>query len=554
MLTSLTIQNYALISRLEIGFNRGFSVLTGETGAGKSIILGALSLILGQRADSRSIKQGRDRCIVEAVFDIASYRLQELFSEKEWEYDAQQCIIRREIHLSGKSRAFINDTPVALSDLKELAGRLIDVHSQHQNLLLGDDRFQLQALDALAARPDLFAAYRQTFRQYAGVRDRLNALKKEADADRTEEDYLRFQAEQLAEAALKAGEQADLEREIETLSHAEEIKSALYRIAQLLADEALGVVPRLKEALTTARSLQKTFLPAQEMAERMESAYLDIRDLLREVEQREENLAYDPQRLTMLNERLDRIFSLQQKHRAGSVEALLEIQQDINRRLLSIDRFDERIAALEKESEALLAQTLATARQIGEVRRTAAAQLERDLIATVSPLGMPNMRFACRLEQKQQPDGSGMDAVTFLFSSNKNTPLMPVAQIASGGEISRLMLGIKALIAGAVALPTIIFDEIDTGVSGETANRMGAIMAALGAVMQVVAITHLPQIAARGDAHYLVYKDDVRDSTETNIRLLDDNRRINEIAQMLSGSNLTEAAIANAKELLKHDK
>jgi DNA repair protein RecN (Recombination protein N) len=554
MLSSLTIQNYALISRLEINFNRGFSVLTGETGAGKSIILGALSLILGQRADSKSIRQGEDKCIIEAVFDISLYDMEDFFARQDWEYDARHCIIRREIHASGKSRAFINDTPVALGDLKELVGRLIDVHSQHQNLLLGDDRFQLRVVDALAGHRDLFAAYGETYRQYAALQKQLGALKKDAEENRAEEDYLRFQTGQLEEAGLKAGEQAELEREVETLSHAEEIKGALFRIAQLLAGEEQGAVLRLKDALSAAQSLLKIYLPAREMAERLETVYLDVKDLAADVEKREESLEYDPQRLALLNERLDMIFSLQQKHRAGSVEELIAIRASMEERLLSIDRSDEQIATLEKECEEAFARTLSLAGRISEARRLAARRLETELKDRVGVLGMSNMRFACRLEQKAQPDGSGLDAVTFLFSANKNAEMMPVSQIASGGEISRLMLGIKALIAGEMALPTVIFDEIDTGVSGEIAGKMGGIMRELGAVMQVIAITHLPQIAALGDMHYLVYKNDTDEATETNIRLLSHDERVREIAQMLSGSGLTDAATANARELLKSKK
>jgi DNA repair protein RecN (Recombination protein N) len=551
MLSALSIQNYALISKLEIDFNKGFSVLTGETGAGKSIILGALSLILGQRADSKSIKQGKDKCIIEGVFDIATYDLESFFTEQSWEYDARHCIIRREIHVNGKSRAFINDTPVALNDMKELVGRLIDVHSQHQNLLLGDDRFQMRVLDALTGQADLLSAYKQTYHQYIAAQKQLNTLKKEMENSRLEEDYLRYQYKQLNEARLKAGEQTLLEQEIETLSHVEEIKSNLFRVSQLLTNEEHGTILQLKEALSATQSIQKIYPPAQETIERLESAYLDIKDLSTEIESREENMEYDPQRLSLLNERLDMLFSLQQKHRVRSVEELIVIRDDMEKKLSSIEHSEEQISAWEKEVETIYAQVLLLAEQISEIRRKTAQQLEKDLTDKVSVLGMPNMQFSCRLEQKPQVDSYGLDAVTFLFSANKNVAMMPVSQIASGGEISRLMLGVKALIAGAMSLPSIIFDEIDTGVSGEIADKMGDIMKALGTVMQVITITHLPQIAAKGDYHYFVYKNDTQDATETNIRLLTHNERIQEIAQMLSGSNLTEAAIANAKELLK---
>ncbi len=553
MITSLTIQNYALISQLEISFNQGFSVLTGETGAGKSIILGALSLILGQRADSKSIKEGENKCMIEGIFDISAYNLEHFFSEKEWDYDASHCIIRREIYANGKSRAFINDMPVALTDLKELVTLLVDVHSQHQNLLLGDNRFQMRVLDALTGNPGLFATYKNSYNQYTYIQKQLNVLKKEADENRNEEDYIRFTYAQLEEASLKPGEQAELEQEIDTLSHTEEIKRELFRISQIFSEEERGIVISLKDAVTTTQSLQKIYQPAHAMYERLQTAYEDIKDLTREIEIRENELEYDPQRLSMLNERLDLIFSLQQKHRVDSVEKLIEILQSMERKLNTIDHFDEEIGKLEKQLEELYVQLIETAGQISEIRHKAAQKLEEQLTAKVSVLGMPNMRFSCLIEKKQFPESSGMDAVTFLFSANKNVSLMPVSQIASGGEISRLMLGIKALIAGAMALPTIIFDEIDTGVSGEIAGKMGDIMKELGTVMQVITITHLPQIAAKGNTHFYVYKNEQGDVTETHIRQLTKEERIREIAQMLSGTEFSEAAIANAKELLEKE-
>ncbi|MDR2627845.1 MAG: DNA repair protein RecN [Dysgonamonadaceae bacterium] len=551
MLRSLSIQDYALISRLEIGFNKGFSVLTGETGAGKSIILGALALILGQRADTKSIRQGADKCIIEGLFDIAPYGLQDLFAQHDWEYDAQQCIIRREIHTSGKSRAFINDTPVALTDLKELVGRLIDVHSQHQNLLLGDDRFQLRVIDTLAGHPELFAQYKTTYHQYLALQKQLATLKRETENDQEEEEYLRFQVQQLEDANLKAGEQAELEQEAETLSNLETIKAHLFHIAQILSDDERGIVQHLKTALSTALSLAKTYPTAQETADRLQSAYLDLKDLATETAAHQESLEYDPQRLHTLNERLDLLFSLQKKHRVTSVEELIAIRQAMEEKLLAVDHSGEQIARLQKDCEKLFAQTLDLARQITHVRHHAAQQFEAALTRKVQPLSMPHMRFACRIDPKTHPDDTGIDTVTFLFSANKNISMMPLSQIASGGEIARLMLGVKALVAGAMALPTIIFDEIDTGVSGETADKMGEIMQQLAGLMQVIAITHLPQIAAKGDAHYLVFKNDTEDATQTHIRLLDTDDRICHIAHMLSGSVLTEASIANAKELLK---
>lgn len=551
MLTSLSIRNYALISHLEIDFYSGFSVLTGETGAGKSIILGALSLILGQRADTKAIKQGSDKCTIEGAFDIASYRLKEVFTEKDWEYDAQHCIIRRELYASGKSRAFINDTPVSLNDIRELVGKLIDVHSQHQNLLLGDDRFQMQVVDALTGRKDLLEGYQQEYKKYIGFKKELAALKKEAEESRAEEDYLRYQVAQLEEAGLQEGEQAGLEQEIKTLSHIEEIKSGLFRLSQLLSGDEQGVVSLLKEGTQIGQSIQKIYSEAQEIHERLESAYIDMKELSREVALLEDSLEYQPEKLQELNERLNMLFTLQQKHRVNSVEELIEIRDNMQSKLTTIDNFDEQIARGQKETEAAFEAVCVLAKQLSEHRKKAASSLEKELTAKVSPLGMPNMRFACRISPKPQPDSSGMDEITFLFSANKNVDLQPVASIASGGEIARLMLGIKALIAGSIALPTLIFDEIDTGVSGDIAGKMGDIMKELGQVMQVVTITHLPQIAAKGDHHYYVYKEEKKEATETHIKELSDDERIREIAQMLSGAELTEAAIANAKELLK---
>ncbi len=554
MLTSLSIQNYALISGLEISFSPGFSVLTGETGAGKSIILGALSLILGQRADSRAIKQGAHKCTIEGIFNISDYRLEDFFSEKDWEYDAQHCIIRREIYESGKSRAFINDVPVSLSDLKELVGRLIDVHSQHQNLLLGDNRFQLQVIDSLSGQPEIFAEYRRNYNAYISLKKQLDNLQQEAAESRTEEDYLRFQLQQLDEAGLTRGEQAVLEQEIETLSHTEEIKAGLFRLIQLLSDDENGVILRLKESLSTCQSLQKIYAPSEEIEKRIQSAYIDLRELLRETGRLEELLEYDPERLQMLNDRLNLIYTLQQKHHMQSVEELIDLRESIREKIQSIDNFDERIAVLQHQTEQAYTEVCLLAEKISSIRKETAGKFEKQLTEKVSLLGMPHMRFSCQIDPKISPDYTGIDTVTFLFSANKNVGPMPMSQIASGGEISRIMLGVKALVAGSMALPTIIFDEIDTGVSGEIADKMGLIMKELGSVMQVITITHLPQIAAQGNVHYHVYKEEKGNTSETHIRELKPEERIKEIASMLSGSELSDAALENARNLLRIQK
>ena len=553
MLTSLSIRNYALISYLEIDFHSGFSVLTGETGAGKSIILGALSLILGQRADSKSIKQGANKCTIEGCFNISSYNIESFFSEKEWEYDAQHCIIRREIYDNGKSRAFINDVPVTLSDLKELVSILIDVHSQHQNLLLGDNHFQMQVVDALTNQPELFQKYKKLYTSYIAVKKDLNLLIDNAQKSREEEEYIRFQVQQLKEVNLVEGEQGSLEQEIQVLSHVEEIKSGLFHLYRILSDEEHGVVVQLKNSLNITQSLQK-LNSSSDIQERLHTAYIDIKELAREISGKEDALEHDPEKLQILNDRLNTLLSLQQKHRVNTVEELLEIQRSMEEKLAVIDSFDEQIAVLQKQSDEIYKQVCILAEQLSQIRQQAAKDLEQQLIEKVSVLGMPNMCFSCNIKQKINPDNSGINDITFLFSANKNIQLQPVAEIASGGEISRLMLGIKALIAGSMALPTIIFDEIDTGVSGEIADKMGDIMKELGGIMQVITITHLPQIAAKGNYHYHVYKNDVQETTETHICKLKQEERVKEIAQMLSGSKLSDAAIANAKELLKYSK
>ncbi|GHU63568.1 DNA repair protein RecN [Bacteroidia bacterium] len=549
MLRSLTIQNYALISRLEMDIPEGFSVITGETGAGKSIILGALSLILGQRADAKSIKQNESKCRIEGIFDISSYQLESYFKDRDLEYDDQQCIFRREIWSSGKSRAFINDSPVSLNDLKELGAFLIDIHSQHQNLLLGDNRFQLNVLDALANNKELTVLYTAAFKKYTNRKKEYTELKEKINRQTIEEDYIRFQFNQLDEAKLQADEQDELEKESERLSHTEEIKASLYQIEEYLSADEKGIVSLLKNTLNTAQSLQKIY--DRNFAERIETAYLDLKDLALEVNLLQEKLNYNPERLKEINDRLDTIYTLQQKHRLQSVEELIALRDNLEKQIFVIDNCDEELAQLEKSVNNSLSALLKLAQSLSKVRKDTAQVLEKSLIKKISVLGMPDMRFSVEILPKEHPDASGADNVNFLFSANKNGDLKPVSQIASGGEISRLMLGIKALIAGAVALPTIIFDEIDTGVSGEIADKMGEIMRQMGETMQVITISHLPQIASKGQAQFLVYKENNEKLTETRIRRLSHEERIKEIAQLLSGSKLTDAAIENAKELLK---
>lgn len=551
MLKSLFIQNFVLIDSLDIQFEKGFSVITGETGAGKSIILGALSLVLGQRADGKSIKKDADKCVIEAVFDIRQYSLEPFFLSNDLEYDAESCILRRELYASGKSRAFVNDSPVSLAIMKELGTKLIDIHSQHQNLLLGDNRFQLRVVDVMAENEILLILYRKEYSRYQALKKELKELKEKAAQTKQEEDYIRFQLDQLEEAHLSAGEQEELEQEQETLSHAEEIKGTLYKVSQLLDGEEMGGVQLIKEAYSAADSLERYFPRAKEIGERLRTAYIDLNDLVSEIEMLKDDVEFNPERLDFVNERLNTIYSLQQKHHLNTVDELLQLQAQYEQQLNDINSFDEQIADLSRQLDASYRELLQQAAVLSGQRKIASEALAKQLVQMVMPLGMPNVRFHVDITPREEPDSDGMDEVCFLFSANKSGELQPVAQTASGGEISRLMLCIKAMIAGFTALPTIIFDEVDTGVSGDIADKMGNIMHDLGTKMQVFAITHLPQIAAKGQAHYFVYKTDVDDRTVTRIKRLDDDERVREVARMLSGASLTEASLANAKDLLR---
>lgn len=550
MLKSLYIKNYALIDSLEIDFENGFSVITGETGAGKSIILGALGLILGQRADLKSIKTAESKCIIEGTFDVSEYDLESFCEEYDIEYDSHSYILRREILSSGKSRAFINDSPVSLGDLKLLGERLIDVHSQHKNLLLTDNHFQLQVVDVLSGTSKLLKEYQSAFKDYKTIRQQLNELTELAEKNRNDEDYFRFQYNSLAEASLEEGEQEELEKELELLNHAEDIKSALYKVYSILANDEGGVLPLLKEAQTTTQSLSKIYSRSEEIQQRIDSAYIDLKDLSPEIERLAEDIEFNPERLSFIQDRLDQIYTLQQKHRVTTVEELISLFKELETKIESLDSYDERIAKLQAEVEEKYARVLSLAAKLTEQRKSSLQGIEKQLTEKVSSLGMPNVRFECRLTVKDNFDLTGADVISFLFSANKNTSLQPVAEIASGGEISRVMLSLKSMIAGATALPTIIFDEIDTGVSGEVADKMGQIMQGFGKQMQVIAITHLPQIAAKGKAHYFVYKSDDSETTTTNIRRLTDDERVKELAQMLSGATITDAAIQNARVML----
>ena len=554
MLRSLYIQNYALIEKLDIGFDSGFSVITGETGAGKSIILGAIGLLLGQRADVKSIRKGASKCIIEARFDVSAYGMQPFFEANELEYE-DECILRRELYTSGKSRAFINDTPASLAQMKELGELLIDVHSQHQNLLLNKEGFQLNVLDLLAHDEAELAAYQKLYNDWRQARQDLEALVARAEQSRADEDYIRFQLEQLEEANLTDGEQEELEQEAEMLTHAEDIKAGLYRAGQALNADEGGVLEALKDCQNTMMGLRSVFAPAGELANRLDSVYIELKDISQEVADKEEEVEFNPARLDEVNARLNLIYSLQQKHRVDTVKALLSLQESYALQLSAITSSDEDIARLEAQVKELFSQVTAQAQVLTEARTRAAREVERQMAARLVPLGMPNVRFQVEMGIRKEPGVHGADTVNFLFSANKNGVLQNISSVASGGEIARVMLSVKAMIAGAVKLPTIVFDEIDTGVSGEIADRMADIMQEMGDNdRQVISITHLPQIAARGRAHYKVYKEDNEVETNSHIRRLTDDERVEELAHMLSGATLTEAALNNARALLKLDK
>ena len=550
MLRSLYIQNYALIEKLDISFGAGFSVITGETGAGKSIILGAIGLLLGQRAEVKAIRQGASKCVIEARFDISAYGMEPFFEENELEYE-EECILRREVYASGKSRAFINDTPASLVQMKELGEQLIDVHSQHQNLLLNKEGFQLNVLDILSHNDEQLSAYQSLYREWKQAQQDLAELIARAEQNKADEDYIRFQLEQLEEANLSAGEQEELEQETDTLSHAEEIKAGLFRVGQLLTSDEGGLLAGLKESLNTMLGLQKVYSPATELAERLESTYIELKDVSQEVSSQEEHVEFNPERLEEVNDRLNLIYTLQQKHRVTTVEELLALTEEYAAKLAAITSYDERIGELTTLCDTLYNKVKKQAAVLTKARAGAAREVEKQMASRLVPLGMPNVRFQVEMGMRKEPGVHGEDTVNFLFSANKNGSLQNISSVASGGEIARVMLSIKAMIAGAVKLPTIVFDEIDTGVSGEIADRMADIMQEMGEQdRQVISITHLPQIAARGCAHYKVYKQDNEIETNSHIRRLADEERVEEIAHMLSGATLTEAALNNAKALL----
>ena len=559
MIQTLYIQNYALIESLDITFEDGFSVITGETGAGKSIMLGAIGLLLGQRADSKAIRQGASKCVIEAHFDIKGTTT--LFLHEHGLDDGDECILRREVLASGKSRAFINDTPVQLNVMKELGETLIDIHSQHQNLLLNNEGFQLNVLDILADDTRLLKDYKKCFQSWTQAKGELQRMKEEAERNKADEDYVRFQLSQLQEAHLQADEQEALEQEAEMLSHAEDIKSALYQSAQLLDGDERSLLMMLKDCLSSLQGISKVFSVAQELADRLDSSYIELKDIADELATQEEGVEFNPARLEEVTERLNTLYTLQKKHHVDNVAALLEIEADYRHRLDNITSSDDKIAEMERQCETLHGTLMGLGRKLTEVRMKIAKTVEKRMIFSLQRLGMPNVRFQVEVTPKDEPGPKGLDSVSYLFSANKSGALQDISSVASGGEIARVMLSLKEMLSGEARFNTIIFDEIDTGVSGEIASRMADMMEnmakggdpeeQLQGGRQVISITHLPQIAARGWVHYKVYKKDNEHETVSRIRRLTPDERVEEIAQMLSGDTLSEAAIQNARVLLK---
>lgn len=551
MLKQLYIKNFTLIDELNITLYPGFSVITGETGAGKSIILGAIGLLLGNRADSKAIKAGRDRCVIEAHFDLSRYGMQKFFDDNDIDYDADDTIIRRELTAAGKSRAFINDTPVPLTRMRELGEQLVDIHSQHQNLLLQKEDFQLNVVDIIAQDADQLKVYQKEYYAYRKAKELLEELKAEIAKNRENEEFMRFQHKELDDANLQEGELEQLEQEAETLSHSEDIKTALYEADSALSGENDSILDKLKNATHQLENICDVYPSMADVTGRMQSCYIELKDIAQEISSSVDHVEFDPNRLDAINTRLDKLYTLQQKFHVETVTELIATRDRIAEQLSHIDNGDEDIEEKEKEVAALLAKAEKQAALLTSIRQKSAKAIEKEMKGRLIPLGIPNVRFEIAFAEKPL-SGNGADKVSFLFSANKSTQLQPVSQVASGGEIARVMLSLKAMISGAVKLPTIIFDEIDTGVSGKIAEKMADIMEEMGLQnRQVLSITHLPQIAAKGSHHYKVLKEETENGTISHMKELNNQERIEEIAQMLSGSDITQAALANAKELLR---
>lgn len=552
MLRKLIIKNFVLIDELVMDFDEGFSVITGETGAGKSILLGAIALLMGQRADASSIRTGAERCVIEAHFTDVDEVVGRILEAEDIEADAQECIIRREISAKGKSRSFVNDTPASLSLLKRLSEYFIDIHSQHKNLLLGDAEFQLSVVDLYSQNQYTRSSYVHLWQRYRSIETELKQLRQLQEQNLKEQDYLRYQLEQLEEANLQAGELERIEREELELRHMQDIKQALYRSYEALDNDEYGALSSVSSALDSLNHILEYYVPATELYERLQSVRIELKDLARSLERDAEQLDLDPERQSVLVERIDLLNNLLNKHRKDTVEDLIEEREHIAQKLSDITGSDARIQELEVELSSVMAELLAVAQSLREQRKQSARDIEKALIPTLHDLGMPYVQLSVQVKALEKPTATGMDLVTIYFSANKEIAPEPVAEIASGGEISRLMLAIKALISDKRSLPTIIFDEIDTGVSGETAERVGNILQSMGRSMQVMAVTHLPQIAAAGRRHYYIYKEHESEVTRSHIISLDEKGRLEEIARMQSGNNINKITLAAAKELLNN--
>ena len=555
MLKQLYIRNFTLIDELDIKLYPGFSVITGETGAGKSIILGAIGLLLGNRADSKAIKSGKERCVIEAHFDLSRYDMKGFFDDNDIDFDAEDTIIRRELTSAGKSRAFINDTPVPLTKMRELGEQLVDIHSQHQNLLLQKEDFQLNVVDILAQDAEHIKAYQAVYQQYRSALSRLEQLKQELIKNRENEEFMRFQHKELDEAHLEPGELEQLEQESDILNHSEEIKSALYEADHSLSDDEGSILQLLRNASYSISNIREIYPEVAELSERLDSSYIELKDIAQEISSSLDRIDFDPARLEQLNTRLDQLNTLLQKFHVETVEELIETRDLLAQQLEHIDNGNEDIEILQKEVDQKLIKAMSAAHSLSSLRKKVAKSIETEMKNRLVPLGIPNVRFEIEFAEKPLCR-DGADKVSFLFSANRSTPLQPISQVASGGEIARVMLSLKAMISGAVKLPTIIFDEIDTGVSGKIAEKMAEIMTEMGNQnRQVISITHLPQIAAMGSHHYKVMKEETQTGTISQMRELTPEQRVEEIAQMLSGSDISQAALANAKELInKHAK
>lgn len=550
MLKQLYINNFTLIDKLEMEFFPGFSVITGETGAGKSIILGAISLLLGQRADTRVIKNGTGKCTIEAHFDIRRYDMKSFFDDNDIEYDPDDCILRRELTASGKSRSFINDTPVLLTLMRQLGQQLLDIHSQHKNLLIQEADFQLSVVDIIADNQDLLNDYKEAFREYKNAEMEVKRLKELFDNTRANEDFMRFQYNELCEVQLTEGMQAELEQEATLMSHAEDIKEGLFNASHLLDEDDNGVLDKLKNATRSLNSISALFPDLNETNERLESCYIELQDISSDIDTMVGKVDFNPQRFQMVQDELDRIYTLEKKHQVDTVEQLLAIRNNLKEQLDKIENSDEELESAMQKVEQAKAKCKQKANQLTSSRQKAAGKIETEMKSRLVPLGMPNVRFEVEMKTKEL-SSNGENTISFLFSANTSSPMQPVSEVASGGEIARVMLALKAMISGAVKLPTIIFDEIDTGVSGNIAERMAIIMKEMGQNdRQVISITHLPQIAALGSTHYKVVKEETPTGTVSQMLLLQPEERVVEIAKMLSGANVTDAAMNNARALL----